>query len=85
MEIKINLLEVASELADDMVRNPFRTAGYNEEEIGDRILEEDESGVFHYKKEYQDEFNIWYDMFYNKILEISGNNVIDKIINKLNE
>lgn len=72
MEIKINLVEVASELADDMIRNLFRTAGYSESEIDDRILVDNGSYLI-LKEEYQDEFNTWYDMFYNKIESLKIN------------
>jgi hypothetical protein len=71
-EIKIDIVEVAGELADDMVRNPFRTAGYSESEIDDRILINNGS-YLSLKEEYQDEFNTWYNMFYSKIESLKLN------------
>lgn len=71
-EIKIDIVEVASELADDMVRSPFRTAGYSESEIDDRILI-DNGSYLSLKEEYQDEFNTWYNMFYSKIENLKLN------------
>lgn len=72
MEIKINLVEVAAELADDMIRNPLETAGYTKEQIDDRILTETE-GVLHYKEDYQEEFEAWYELFYSKIENLKLN------------
>ena len=72
MEIKINLVEVASELADSMVRMSLEDAGYTEEQIEDRLLTETE-GVLHYKEDYQEEFETWYDLFYSKIENLKLN------------
>lgn len=61
MEIKINLLEVASELAHHATMDELRDL-YNEDEM---VIEVDGTEV--YLDDVQDVFNRWYDFYYNII------------------
>jgi hypothetical protein len=72
MEIKINLLEVASELAELRMYEPFKKAGYTFDQYVSRVNVED-NDVLSFKEEYQDEFNMWYDHYYNEILKYKIN------------
>ena len=62
MIIKINLVEVASELATNEMTSKYALEGKEED-----LMEELSEGVLTWKEEYQDEFNEWYDYFYNEI------------------
>jgi uncharacterized Zn finger protein len=59
MEIKINAIELASELAHDMV-----CAKFNDDD--NAIHMEDANGIY-YTEEAQDVFNEWYDHYLHKI------------------
>lgn len=61
MEIKINLLEAASELAHEIVCAKF-------EDDENSIYEEPFAGVTNYTEEAQELFNEWYDHYYNLLL-----------------
>lgn len=66
MDITINALELASELAHEMVQAKFNydmTA----------IYEEPFAGVTNYTDKAQDIFNEWYDHYLNKIEECNIN------------
>lgn len=68
MEIKINIVEVASELAEQRMYIFFQKAGYTFDEFIDKIsILED--GILVYKEEYQEEFNDLYDFYYNEIIK----------------
>jgi hypothetical protein len=71
MEITINLVEVAAELAHARIVETLIKAGYTQQEIEDRIMIEDEHGVLSYKEDYQDEFNAQYDYYYTLIEKFS--------------
>lgn len=60
--IQINLVEVASELAELDLVNSRDLSKYPQ--IDDLLVEEDNGGL-HYKEEVQDEFNMHYDYWYN--------------------
>lgn len=62
MEIKINLLEAASELAHEVVCAKF-------EDDDNLIHMEDADGIY-YTEEAQDLFNEWYDHYYDLLLNI---------------
>jgi hypothetical protein len=62
MEIRINLLEAASELASEVVYAKF-------EDDDNLINIEDEHGIY-YTEEAQELFNEWYDHYYNLLLNI---------------
>jgi len=70
MNITINLLEVASELAHDStvdeVLNPLSDLQLINE---DDMWETDENENTIYKEEVQDIFNKWYDFYYDKLLK----------------
>lgn len=68
MQIKINLVEVASELAELRMYEPFKKAGYSYEEFISKIMIE-QLDIFTYKEEYQTEFNELYDFYFNEILK----------------
>jgi hypothetical protein len=72
MEIKINLLEVASELAELRMFRPFEMAGYTKQQFISKVMVEKDD-VFTYRACYQDEFNMWYDHYYNEILKYKIN------------
>jgi hypothetical protein len=61
--IKINLVEVASELAH--LQLVADNVLYNED--SDTVLMEETSDGLHYKEEFQGQFNEWYDHFYTEI------------------
>lgn len=63
MNIEINLVEVAAELADTDVQMKFN---FNDE----KIYVEDESGHFNYTDEAQDVFNNRYDYYYGFINDL---------------
>lgn len=63
MEIKIDLLEAASELAHEIVCAKFEDDEHS-------IYEEPFAGVTNYTEEAQDIFNEWYDHYYNLLLNI---------------
>jgi hypothetical protein len=69
MNITINLLEVASELAHDStvneVLNPLSDLQLINE---DDMWKTDENENTIYKEEVQDIFNKWYDFYYDKLL-----------------
>lgn len=62
MEIRINLLEAASELAHEIVCAKF-------EDDDNLINMEDAHGIY-YTEEAQELFNEWYDHYYNLLLNI---------------
>jgi hypothetical protein len=65
MEININLLEAASELAHEVVCAKF-------EDDDNLIHMEDANGIY-YTEEAQDLFNEWYDHYYNLLLNLKNN------------
>ena len=64
-EIKINLNEVATELAHAATRGVMISDGSIIEDAD--MWREDGAGVLIYTEEAQDVFNVWYDYFYNFI------------------
>lgn len=70
MKIKINVLELASELADLAVRREICDNESIEEEDGQWELIYIKNGnVINYTEKAQDNFNILYDYYYNTILK----------------
>lgn len=69
MEIKINVVKVASELAEERLKEPFREAGYTEDEIDTRLFEECDDGVFRYREDYLNESLELYDYYYDKLIK----------------
>jgi len=63
MEININLLEAASELAHEVVCAKF-------EDDDNAIYESTTDTITSYTEEAQDLFNEWYDHYYNLLLNI---------------
>ena len=63
MNKEINVIELASELADERLRHEWVVDGRTGE-----IDIEDENGDMRYTEEAQDEFNRLYDMFYDLIM-----------------
>jgi len=63
MDITINILEVASELAHGIVCARF-------EDDDNLIHMEDADGIY-YTEEAQDVFNEWYDYYYGFLLNLS--------------
>lgn len=63
MNKEINVVELASELADERLRHEWIVDGRTGE-----IDIEDENGDMRYTEEAQDEFNRLYDMFYDLIM-----------------
>ncbi len=63
MDITINILEVASELAHGIVCARF-------EDDDNLIHMEDADGIY-YTEEAQDVFNEWYDYYYDFLLDLS--------------
>ena len=61
MEITINLIELSSELAEEMVKIKFN---YKENDI---YVEEDEE--VKYTEQAQEIFNEWYDYYYDFLIE----------------
>ena len=66
--IKINKLELASELAEDATKNEMFSKGLIVDET--EMYVEDESGTT-YTEEAQDIFNDYYDYFLTKIEEVA--------------
>ena len=69
-EIKINILEVSSTLANTKLFEYYKRNNYSlsQDELEDLILVEDEEGVLVYTEDAQDLFNNFYDEYYS-ILE----------------
>ena len=61
MEITINVIELSSELAEEMVKIKFN---YKENDI---YVEEDEE--IKYTEQAQEIFNEWYDYYYDFLIE----------------
>ena len=61
MEITINVIELSSELAEEMVKIKFN---YKENDI---YVEEDEE--VKYTEQAQEIFNEWYDYYYDFLIE----------------
>ena len=61
MEITINLIELSSDLAEEMVKIKFN---YKENDI---YVEEDEE--IKYTEQAQEIFNEWYDYYYDFLIE----------------
>lgn len=61
MEITINLIELSSELAEEMVKIKFN---YKENDI---YVEEDEE--VKYTEQAQEIFNEWYDYYYDFLIK----------------
>ena len=72
MEIKINLLEVASELAELRMFEPFEKAGYTYDQFISKVMVDDNDALT-YKDEYQVEFDEWYDIYFNIIQNLKIN------------
>ena len=64
-EIKINLCEVASELAHETAKSKMISDGSINDDAD--MWQDDGNGVDIYTDEAQDIFNVWYDYFYNFI------------------
>ena len=69
-EIKINILEVSSTLANTKLFEYYKRNNYSlsQDELENLILIEDEEGVLVYTEDAQDFFNNFYDEYYS-ILE----------------
>lgn len=69
MEVRINVIEVASDLAHNAMLNEVMSPLYDGEIIieEDRLYNYDEEDNGTYKEEYQDIFNKWYDYFFEMI------------------
>ena len=80
MEITINLLEAASNIANKIVIDFFGLQEYSEEEIENILLEESRPGVLTYKKEYQAKFDSIYEFVYK---ELEKCQIVDIIIKTL--
>jgi hypothetical protein len=63
MEIKINAIELASELAHTRTLYESGDICYNEDEMYDDPVD----GVQTYTEEIQDRFNEWYDFYLSEI------------------
>lgn len=63
MEIKVNLLELASELAHSRTLYESGDICNNE----DDMFEDTNADVLTYKEEIQDRFNEWYDYYLSEI------------------
>jgi hypothetical protein len=66
MEISINLLEAASELAHEIVCAKF-------EDDDSAIYESPTDTITNYSEEAQDLFNEWYDYYYDFLLRLKTN------------
>jgi len=66
MEININLLEAASELAHEIVCAKF-------EDDDSAIYESTTDTITNYSEEAQDLFNEWYDYYYDFLLRLKIN------------
>lgn len=64
MDITINILEVASELAHSVVCKQFNYDSFN-------IYESVTDAVTNYTDEAQELFNEWYDYYYDFLLDLS--------------
>lgn len=69
-EIKINIVEAASEVAITIMKQKFKDGGWSEETIQEFLYEEDTLDSFKLKEEYQDEFNSLYDLIFNLLYNI---------------
>ncbi len=69
MEIKINIVELASELADNATKDEMINREFiiSDEE---RFTVDLDSGDLMYTEDAQDIYDRWYDYFYNKIEEL---------------
>jgi len=65
MERKFNIVEVATELADNAVVEMFCSMGES------AIYEDNEEDILKYTKEAQLEFDLLYDYYYNFLYEVS--------------
>jgi hypothetical protein len=72
MEIKINLLEAASELALQRMYEPFEKAGYTYDEFIGKVMLEG-IDILTYKPAYQEEFNKLYDIYYDSLAKLKIN------------
>ena len=79
MNKEINVVELASELADERLRHEWVVDGRTGE-----IDIEDENGDIRYTEEAQDEFNRLYDMFYDLIMGTMDMKEIHQFINDIN-
>ncbi len=72
MEIRINIVEVASELAHDtMVRDSFIEGVINDEtEVYVSFNKADDDGEIIYTDFCQNIFDKWYDYYYDKLLKL---------------
>ena len=78
MNKEINVIELASELADERLRHEWIVDGRTGE-----IDIEDENGDIRYTEEAQDEFNRLYDMFYDLIMGTMDMKEIPQFINDI--
>lgn len=78
MNKEINVVELASKLADERLRHEWIVDGRTGE-----IDIEDENGDMRYTEEAQDEFNRLYDMFYDLIMGTVGMKEIPQFINDI--
>lgn len=72
MEAKINIIEVASELAKERVIDDYQTDNLcDREEAEANIVEWDESEtISNYTEWAQDSFNYWYDHYFGLITDL---------------
>ena len=70
MEIKINIVETASMLADRELYNKYNELNKNKsaEELAAILFEEKEKDVITYKSDIQKEFDELYDEYYSILL-----------------
>lgn len=78
MNKEINVVELASKLADERLRHEWIVDGRTGE-----IDIEDENGDMRYTEEAQDEFNRLYDMFYDLIMGTMNIKEIPQFINDI--
>ena len=69
MEIKINLLEAASEIAhNQLVEEEFNSANYEQKQHAEESLLTLDGETTIYTEEAQDRFNTLYDEWFNRLL-----------------
>ena len=69
MEVEINILELASELAHDRVIEHFEQYT-TDEDVLDKLINVWDEDCSTYTEDAQDVFNEWYDVYYDKILSV---------------
>lgn len=74
MEIKINIVQTATELAHERLLENYTDIQYNEEVVYEQ--DEDDEEITRYTEEAQKIFDSWYDYYYDKLekLQINDSN-----------